>query len=61
MLQIQVIWTKHDQTLPISIPKSLFGGAFNRDGDPITPIDSGENYLLLIEFEPTYIIRYPNP
>jgi hypothetical protein len=62
MLQIQVIWAKQDQTLPINIPKSLFVGAFNRDGDPITPIDSGENYLLLVEFEPIYIVRYPeNP
>lgn len=57
--RVQIVWAISDQTLAISIPQAQFIAATDRDGNPVTPIASGANYLLQARFEPLYITLKP--
>ncbi len=57
--KIQVVWTKMDQTIELQIPGAKFIAAYSRDGNPITPTPSGQDYLLSVGFSPIYIVFAP--
>ncbi len=54
-----VVWTVNDDIIPVTIPANEFIGAFDRDGEPITPNESGNNYIVTASFSPIYIVRRP--
>lgn len=57
--RVHVVWAIDDQTLAISVPQSRFIDAVDRDGNALTPIAFGDNYLFLARFEPIYITLKP--
>jgi hypothetical protein len=57
--KIQVVWTKMDQTIEVQIPGAKFIAAYSRDGNPITPTPSGQDYLLSVGFSPVYLVFAP--
>jgi len=54
---VHIVWAYEDVTLIAAVPQSDFIAAYTRDGDPISPTPSGDDYLFSITFEPIYIIR----
>ncbi len=56
---VQVIWTKDDVTVPITVPQSRFRRAFDREGNPLNPVVMGTNAQLTVGFKPIYIILGP--
>jgi hypothetical protein len=56
-LQVQVLWAKNDETLPVSFPRSTFVGAYTRDGNAIQPASTGTNLRLQVSFQPVYLVQ----
>jgi hypothetical protein len=48
-----------DQTIEVQIPEAKFIAAYSRDGNPITPTPSGQDYLLSVGFSPIYLVFAP--
>ena len=57
--RVHVVWTKTDQNINLTIPGVKFIAAYGRDGNPITPIASGQDYQLSVGFSPIYIVLVP--
>jgi hypothetical protein len=56
---IQVLWAKQNQSLTISLPAGKFVAAYDRFGNPKSPVASGAQYQLTIPFETVYLVRRP--
>ena len=57
--RLDILWSNDDQTITVTIPMSDWISATGREGETITPIVSGSNYLLPVGFSPIYLIRRP--
>jgi hypothetical protein len=56
-LQVQVLWAKLDQIVPIQIPASTFVGAYTRDGQILAPTSISDQLEFQVTFQPIYIIQ----
>ncbi|MBN2147310.1 MAG: hypothetical protein JW726_07970, partial [Anaerolineales bacterium] len=54
---VHIVYTHDDIVSTITVPRSEFIAAHTRDGEPITPTTIGDNYSLIVHFEPIYITR----
>jgi hypothetical protein len=56
---IHVVWAETDQELMITVPKSEFIGAWDRDGKVIEPTKKPVNYQIPVGFSPIYVLTSP--
>ncbi len=57
--QLQVVWTRDNVTIPITVPQARLVRATSRDGVPLTPLALGNDYLFTATFEPIYLVLRP--
>jgi hypothetical protein len=54
---VDVLWTKTDTTVQISVPQSKFIAAYDRSGNPITPVIELGQVKVNVGFSPIYVQR----
>ena len=55
--RIDIAFTITDTTATLTIPQSQFIAAYDRFGQPIYPLLTGEDYAVTVQFEPIYLVR----
>jgi hypothetical protein len=57
--QVQVIWTRTDQVLPVLVPGEKYLAAYTRDGEVLTPTVVGPDYQFTAGFSPIFVVFSP--
>ncbi len=57
--QVQVIWTRTDQALPVLVPGEKYLAAYTRDGEVLTPTVVGPDYQFTAGFSPIFVVFSP--
>lgn len=59
--EVDIIWARQDTPLPVALPSTELRLALDREGRMLTPTPQGANQVLLVGFDPIYLIRDPSP
>jgi hypothetical protein len=57
--RLDVLWSIDNQTITITVPISNWVAAYGRNGEVLTPVVDGSNYLIPVGFSPVYLIKRP--
>lgn len=52
---MQVVWAKLEGNYPFTVPVDKFIAAYDREGNPITPVSVGNSFQFTATFSPIYI------
>ncbi len=57
--RLDVLWSIENQVITVTVSIPDYVAAYGRDGELLTPVVDGSNYLLPVGFSPVYLIKLP--